>query len=71
MPTLKIEFDDDDTTPDRIAAIARDNGISSEQLVQRAIAQYLGEFGLKPLSEGSKPQSLQALFEETGVLKPK
>lgn len=56
MPTLKIDFDDEDTTPDRLNELSRETGLSPEQLVHRAIALYLGEYGLKPLPEGFKPQ---------------
>lgn len=69
MPTLKIDFNDNDTTPERIAAMASDYGLTSEQLVKRAIAEFLGEYGLKEPPEDFAPQNLRELFTEVGLMK--
>lgn len=70
MPTLKIEFQDNETTPDRIAALAQEHGISPEDLIKRAINDYLGDYGLKDPPEGFRPKTLTELFIATGVYKP-
>ena len=71
MPTLNIDFDDDDTTYEAITAMANGLGISSEQLVKRAVAQYVGEYGLEPPPEDFKPETLRDLFAGHGLIKRK
>lgn len=70
MPTLKIEYQDNDATPDHIAALAKENGTTPEDLVKRAINEYLGVYGLKELPENFRPQTLNELFGAAGLTKP-
>ncbi|MBV7542162.1 hypothetical protein [Acidovorax sp. sic0104] len=71
MPELLLHFSDNETTLERVTVLARENGITPEQWVLRAIAKDLGDYGLKPLPEGVQPQTLNQLFEATGLLKPR
>lgn len=70
MPTLKIEYPDYDATPDHIAALAKEHGITPEDLIKRAINAYLGDYGLKDPPEGFKPKTLTEVFVATGLYKP-
>lgn len=71
MPKFEINYRDDETTPDHIEQIATEHGITPEQLIRRAITQFLKGYGLQDFPEDQTPQSLGDLFEGTGVTKPK
>lgn len=66
-----IEYDDRDTTPERLAAMAQYQGITPEYLIHRAINQYLGGFGLKDLPPDFHAKSLEEFFVTAGAMKPK
>lgn len=69
MPTLKIEYGDDDTTLERLESLASQSGLTCEELAQRAIAEFLKDYGLKePLSD-FQPANLRALFAGHGITK--
>lgn len=70
MREYVIRFRADETMPDRIDAKAAECDITPEQLIHRAITQYMGDYGLKPLPQGLEPESLRELFEANGLLKP-
>ena len=70
MREYVIRFSDDATMPERIEARATECEITPEQLINRAITQYMGDYGLKPLPEGYEANSLRDLFEAKGLLKP-
>lgn len=71
MPTLKIEFSDDETTPERLQGLARETGLTQEELVRRAIADFLADYRLKTPPEEFKPNTLRDLFVGYGVIKDK
>ncbi len=64
-----IEYDDRDTTPEHLIAMAKEHGITPEHLIHRAINAYMGDYGVKPVPPDSKPKNLQELFIATGVMK--
>ena len=69
MPTLMLQYGDDDTTPDRLAALAAEHGISAEMLAMRVIEDHLGEYGLTALPEDLDPSSYKEILEARGLLK--
>ncbi|EER62088.1 conserved hypothetical protein [Acidovorax delafieldii 2AN] len=71
MKTFLIEFDDDETMPDRLRARAAEWGISPEDLIHRAIDALMVDYGLPALPKDFHAKSLRELFEVGGVLKSK
>lgn len=69
MREFLIRFNEYETMPERIESRAAECGITPEQLICRAITQYMGDYGLTPLSEGFEAKSLYDLFEARGILK--
>lgn len=71
MRLIQLAFDDHDTMPEQINVLAAKCEITPDQLVKRAIAQYLNEH--LPLSELPKdaepPQNLRELFIAHGLTK--
>ena len=49
MRQFLIRFNDYETMPERIESRAAECGITPEQLICRAITQYMGGYGLKLL----------------------
>ena len=68
MRQFLIRFNDYETMPERIESRAAECGITPEQLICRAITQYMGGYGLK-LLPGREAKSLYDLFEAHGILK--
>ena len=69
MRQIIVEFDDNETMPERIAAMAADLGITPEMLVRRALAEHLDGFGLRKLPVGFKATTLKEFLIGSGVLK--
>ncbi|XJC74186.1 hypothetical protein ACHFCA_27260 [Delftia tsuruhatensis] len=69
MPIIPVHFDESDTTPERLEARARELDISVEALIQRAIAEHLGAYGLPVVSTSPEPENLSELFQAHGLLK--
>ena len=69
MRSITIDFDDNETLPDRIDALASELGITSQMLVKRAIVEHLGAYGLHSVPSDFKPTTLNELFVKSGVLK--
>ena len=64
-----IRFNDYETMPERIESRAAECGVTPEQLICRAITQYMGEYGLKSLPGGFEAKSMHDLFEAKGLVK--
>lgn len=69
MPSYTIHFDDNDTTPSRLQAFAKELDISVDDLIHRAISQHLGMYGTQPVDIGKEPTNLQEFFVANGLLK--
>ncbi len=69
MPIIPVHFEESDTTPDRLAARARELDISVDALIHRAIAEHLGAYGLPVAPASPEPTSLSELFQAHGLLK--
>jgi hypothetical protein len=69
IPIIPVHFDESDTTPERLEARARELDISVEALIQRAIAEHLGAYGLPAVSTSPEPTNLSELFQAHGLLK--
>jgi hypothetical protein len=69
MPSFTVEFDDNETMPERIVLMAADLGITPEMLIRRALAEHLDGFGLRDVPPGIKVKTLQEFLVESGVLK--
>ena len=70
MREYLIRYQSDESMPERIDTRAAECDITPEQLIQRAITQYMGDYGLKALPEGFEAGSLRELFEAKGLMKP-
>ena len=66
-----IEFDDRDTMPERLEAMAKEHGITPEYLIHRAIGEHLGGYGLSDLPPDFKAKNLDEFFVAAGAMKPK
>ena len=64
-----ISFDPCDTAPDRIRLMAAGCNITPEEIIKRAIGQYLGGYNLNSISENFEADSLAEFFEKAGLLK--
>lgn len=69
MRSITVEFDDNETLPERIDAMASEQGISPQMLVKRAIVEHLGTYGLQSVPPDFKPSTLCELFVKSGILK--
>ena len=69
MREFFIRFNDYETMPERIESRAAECGVTPEQLICRAITQYMGEYGLKSLPGGFEAKSMHDLFESKGLVK--
>lgn len=69
MAKLVITYSDNETMLERVERLAAEWGITPEQLARRAIAEYVGDYGLKELPEGFQPKNLNDLFVATGILR--
>ena len=70
MQQITITFRDDDTLPDRIALMAQAHQTTTQDIIERALSEYLGDFGLKPVPEGFRPKNILELAQAIGVIKP-
>ena len=73
MRELTIQFTDEETLPERIEAYAAHHEISVDHAIHRLLIKGLDGFGLRELSDADyqEAQSLEELFERTGITKPK
>ena len=69
MPQLVINFEDDDTMPDRMRDRAVEWGITTEALIHRAICDFMGDYGLRSPPSGFEAKYLRELFRAHGVIK--
>lgn len=69
MPSFTIHFDDSDTMPARLYARAKELDIPVDVLIQRAIVEHLGVYGLPPPDISREPANLKELFKAHGLLK--
>jgi len=69
MHGLTLEYPDRDTTPERLAALAAEHGISPEMLAMRAIEGYLGDYALREIPDDLPLRSLGDLLVARGLLK--
>jgi len=69
MPQIVINFDDDDTMPDRLRERADEWGISTEAMIHRAINSFMGDYGLKSPPPGFEAKNLREFFHAHGVMK--
>jgi hypothetical protein len=69
MPSFTIHFDDDDTTANRMQAMANELGIPVDALIHRAISEHLGTYGLTKVDPEFKADGLRELFQAHGLLK--
>ncbi|AVO43475.1 hypothetical protein [Simplicispira suum] len=65
-----IHYDDLDTTPERLKAMAEELGLTPEELIHQAIDKHMGGYGLKTPPPGFEAKSLHELFVAHGVQKP-
>lgn len=65
-----VSFSDNETMAEHIEAMAADLGITPEMLIRRALAEHLGDYGLKEVPEGAKINSITELLIHSGVFKP-
>ena len=70
MQELTIHFRDDDTLPDRVRKMADLRQTSPQDIIERALCAYLGDFGLTPAPEGFRPKTILELAEAIGSIKP-
>lgn len=71
MPSIKIQYDGDDKTLERLTSLASEAGVTVEELVKRSIAQHLDGYGLKQPT-GTQMQgvnSVTELFPAWGITK--
>lgn len=71
MKELILQFDDQETTLERLTSQAGELGMTPEQWVHRAIAGALGDYGLREVPKDFKATTLTELFVASGVLKPR
>ena len=64
MQEITLQFQDNDTLPDRL----RDQ-TTTQDIIERALCAYMGEFGLKPVPEGFQPKSILELAQARGLFK--
>lgn len=69
MKEIKLEFQDDDTLPDRLLKFAQLHQTTAQEVIESAIFAYLGDFGLNPISENSKSKNIRDLATERGLFK--
>lgn len=70
MPkSFTVEYDDNESMPDRIEAMASELGITPQMIIRRALADHVGAYGLKERREGFEPTTLYDLWVEVGILK--
>ncbi|KLR58169.1 hypothetical protein, partial [Diaphorobacter sp. J5-51] len=70
MQQITIQFRDDDTLPDRVRKMAELRQTSPQDIIERALCAYLGDFGLTPIPEGFRPKTIIELAEAIGSIKP-
>ena len=69
MPSYTIHFDDDDTTPLRLQARAKELDIPVDALIIRAIDQHLRMHGVQPVDIAKAPANLREFFTAHGLIK--
>lgn len=70
MPrSFTVEYDDEETMPEMIEAMATELGITPQMIIRRALADHLGAYGLKEPRVGFHPTNLHDLWVEVGILK--
>ena len=69
MPQIVINYEEDDTMPDRLSERADEWGISTEAMIHRAIDNFMGDYGLKSPPLGFEAKNLRELFQANGVIK--
>lgn len=69
MREISIQIANDDTLFDRVASLAVQRGTTSQDIIERAIAAYLGDFGLNPVPEGFRPKNVLELAQKRGLFK--
>ncbi len=70
MQQITITFSDDDTLPDRLRKMANLHQTTPQDIIERALVEYLGEFALNPIPEGYRPKNLLELVRARGLLRP-
>lgn len=68
MQRITIEFQDHDTTPDRLRRLAEELSIPVDVLIIRAIDAQLGAVGLEPIPDGFRPKDVLELARARGLI---
>lgn len=69
MQEITLQFRDDDTLPDRLREMASLRQTTTQDIIERALCEYLGDFGLKPVPEGFQPKNILELAQARGLFK--
>lgn len=71
MPELKLKYSERSTVLDRLERLAGEREITREELAKRFIAVGLSDFDLPGPDAVQSAESLDQMFQNQGLLKPK
>lgn len=69
MQRITLQFQDGDTLPDRVREMAALRQTTPQDIVERALFAYLGDFELKPVPEVFQPKNILELAQARGLFK--